>query len=362
MRIGFVGLGLIGGSIAKALRRGDASLEMVAYDPNVQAVQMAVIEGVINEAAEEIGEAFSICDYVFLCAPVTENDENLRRLAAVMAKDAILTDVGSVKGDIHKHIEALGLSARFIGGHPMAGSEKTGYENAKADLFDNVYYMITPTKETTGEQLAGYEQLVKTMRALPLIVSPEIHDYATGAISHLPHVIAAALVNLVRTEDETNGIMKTIAAGGFRDITRIASSSPKMWQDICLTNTENIVQLIDHYMDALAKIRTEIAAQDADRIYQFFSESKDYRDSFYNAKTSPIRKVYACHVDIPDVTGALAKIASLLALKGISIKNIGIIHNREYEEGVLRIEFYTQTALDQAVELLKEVGHPVYEK
>ena len=362
MKLGFIGLGLIGGSIAKALKQAEPEYELIAYDIDERALMLAVKEGVITQALSEVNEAFGECDVVFLCAPVTQNDANLQKLAGYLKKDAILTDVGSVKGDIHTHIESMGLSDRFIGGHPMAGSEKTGYENARANLFENAYYMITPTKQTTEEALEQYKTLVKKTGAIPLVLSPEKHDYVTGAISHLPHVIAASLVNLIREEDKQDGVMKMIAAGGFRDITRIASSSPAMWEAICMTNTENIVKLLDAYIESLQSIRKTIGDQDSEKIYEFFSHARDYRDSFTEAVDGPIRKVYACHVDIPDEAGSLAKIAAFLADQQISIKNIGIIHNREYEEGVLRIEFYDYASKEKADEVLAASGYRIYDK
>lgn len=362
MKIGFIGLGLIGGSIAKAIRQAEPDYELIAYDIDEKAALLAQKEGIINQALTEVNTAFSACDMVFLCAPVTQNDENLKKLGTLLKKGAILTDVGSVKGDIHTHIAQMGLAEYFIGGHPMAGSEKTGFENARANLFENAYYMITPTECTSQEALEGYKELVTKMGAIPFVVSPKKHDYATGAISHLPHVIAAALVNLVRKEDAQDGIMKMIAAGGFRDITRIASSSPAMWEAICMTNTENIVELLDAYIQSLADIRETIAKRDSQEIYDFFSQARDYRDSFNIAVDGPIRKVYAYHVDIPDEAGSLAKIATFLAGHQISIKNIGIIHNREYEEGVLRIEFYDNDAKEKAGQILEAFGYQMYDK
>jgi len=362
MKIGFVGLGLIGGSIAKAIKHAEPEYELVAYDIVQEALLPALKEGVITRALPEVNEEFSECDMVFLCAPVTENDHSLQKLAGYLKDGAILTDVGSVKGDIHTHIEKLGLTACFIGGHPMAGSEKTGYGNAREDLFENVYYMITPTAQTSEKALECYKRLVKKMGAIPLVVSPEKHDYVTGAISHLPHVIAASLVNLIQEEDKQDGIMKMIAAGGFRDITRIASSSPEMWEAICMTNAENIIRLLASYIEDLQKIREKIQQHDREQIRAFFSSARDYRDSFAEAVDGPIRKVYACHVDITDEPGAIAKIASFLAGRQISIKNIGIIHNREYEEGVLRIEFYDYEAKEKAGEVLTSSGYRLYNK
>lgn len=363
MKIGFVGLGLIGGSLAKAFRSAEPKIGITAYDIDQDALALAKREGCIDEAADDVTkEAFGECDYIFLCAPVSENGGMLERIAAVMKEDALLTDVGSVKGEIHAHIKRLKLEARFIGGHPMAGSEKTGYENADEKLFENAYYILTPTTQTGKEQLLQYERLIRSLRAIPIVMTPEKHDHVTAAVSHLPHVLASALVNLVREEDQGDGTMKMIAAGGFRDITRIASSSPVMWEAVCMENTEQITVLLDAYIASLTEIRNTIKEQDGGRIYEFFSSARNYRDSFQVSDRGVLNVVYALHVDIPDAPGSLAAIAAILAEHEISIKNIGIIHNREYEEGVLRVEFDDDEALSKAKELLLALQYHVYQK
>lgn len=363
MEIGFVGLGLIGGSIAKAIRRTAPEIGITAYDIDRNALELAKRDGCIDTAADGVTkECFGACDVIFLCAPVTENDGNLEQIAGVMKEDALLTDVGSVKGDIHAHIAKLGLEPQFIGGHPMAGSEKTGYEHADENLFENVYYILTPTARTNKEQLSCYEQLIICMRAIPLVMSPEKHDYVTAAVSHLPHVIAAALVNLVRKEDQEDGIMKMIAAGGFRDITRIASSSPVMWEAICMANSEKVIELLDTYIASLNEIRDTIEQRDGESIRTFFNSARNYRDSFQVSDAGALRTVYALHVYIPDAPGTLAAIAMILAEHEINIKNIGIIHNREYEEGVLRVEFYDGAARAEAKKVLTELQYLVYDK
>ncbi|MDE6914545.1 MAG: prephenate dehydrogenase/arogenate dehydrogenase family protein, partial [Lachnospiraceae bacterium] len=194
------------------------------------------------------------------------------------------------------------------------------------------------------------------------ILSHKEHDYVTAAVSHVPHLVAAALANLVHDHDSEECTMKLIAAGGFKDITRIASSSPDMWESICMSNTENIVDLLDDYICSLQTISKAVRAKQLGFTYDLFKASKEYRDSFADAPKGPIKKIYACYVDIPDEAGALAAIATLLAKADISIKNIGIVHNREFEEGVLRVEFYEEAALAEAVSLLQGLHYAVYQR
>lgn len=359
---GFIGLGLIGGSIARAIREKLPQSQIIAYDINPAALDAAYADGVINTAATAIDKTFSVCNYLFLCAPVQKNDDNLRTIKEIISSDCLLTDVGSVKTGIHETIAEMGLESQFIGGHPMAGSERVGYVNSKAILLENAYYILTPTPSVPKEKIENYRELVSTLGAIPLILDCKQHDYVTAAISHLPHVIASALVNLVEASDSEDGIMKMVAAGGFKDITRIASSSPVMWQQICLTNTENISKLLTDYIDALCVIREKLDAKDSAVLHDFFDNARIYRDSFINTSSGPIKRDYAIQIDIADEPGALAAIATIMALNGISIKNIGIAHNRESEGGVLRIEFYNEDTIAKAKEILNNKGYTVYER
>lgn len=357
---GFIGLGLIGGSIAKAIRNNIPDAHLIAYDINKASLDLSAEENVIDQTCTAIDDSFRCCDYIFLCAPVSHNDENLLLLKQYLSKHTVLTDVGSVKTGIHKHIEALGLKEQFIGGHPMAGSERFGYQNSKAALLENAYYILTPSDTVSQEKISAYQTLVRSIGAIPLILTYEEHDYVTAAISHLPHVIAASLVNLVKNADSKEGVMKMIAAGGFKDITRIASSSPTMWQQICLTNTENISKLLRDYIDDLNKIADCIDKRSTDDIYEFFDTAREYRESFTNTSSGPIKAEHVLTVDIADKPGSIATIAALLAQHDVSIKNIGINHNRELAEGALRIEFYTVEALNGAISILRENKYSIH--
>ena len=359
---GFIGLGLIGGSIAKAIRKVSPDSYMIAHGPHPEKFADAVKDGVLNEISTEIDASFHKCDMIFLCAPVSTNNENLVKLKPFLSSHTILTDVGSVKSPIDEKIRELGLEAQFIGGHPMAGSEKTGFSNANPLILENAYYILAPTAEVPSEAVNAYRELVNSIGSIPLVLDCKEHDYVTAAISHVPHLIAAALVNLVHDHDTQDCTMKQVAAGGFKDITRIASSSPDMWEAICMSNTENIANLLDSYIDSLKEISAAVRAKQKGYTFKLFEESKEYRDSFATQARGPIKKVYGCYVDIPDEAGALAMIALILANKKISIKNIGIVHNREFEEGVLHVEFYEQKSLDDAISLLRALQYTVYER
>ncbi|WP_230397228.1 prephenate dehydrogenase [Novisyntrophococcus fermenticellae] len=359
-KIGFIGLGLIGGSIAKAIRKFHPDYQLMAYTHTKATLDQAASDGVIQICCDQIDERFGICDYIFLCAPVGANISYLKTLRDIISPSCILTDVGSVKGDIHQAVQALGMSASFIGGHPMAGSEKTGFENSADYLIENAYYIITPSEEIDSQKVDAYEELVYSLGAIPLRLTAEEHDFITAGVSHLPHIVASALVNEIARLDGSKGYMKMIAAGGFKDITRIASSSPVMWQHICLSNRDMILKVIDSFQEMLTDARKLVDSSDEGGLYAMFEASRDYRDSLPDTVLGPLKKDYVLYCDIYDEAGGIATITTLLAMNSISIKNIGIIHNREFEEGVLRIEFYQEESYRRAALVLTDRNYRIH--
>lgn len=363
LELGFVGFGLIGGSIARSLKKQNEDVSVHVYSRRKNpALDEGMTEGGIDSIWYEIDERFSTCDIIFLCAPVLKNTDYLSVLKPLLKPGCILTDVGSVKGNICKKAAELGLSRQFIGGHPMAGSEKTGFENSTDILLENAYYLLTPFEETPLENLSLLKELVAKTGANCVVLSPSEHDKITAAISHVPHIIAVSLVNMVRTSDNEEQNMKAFAAGGFKDITRIASSSPQMWQDICLANSESIDYFLSHFEKQIEDFRHMIAEKDGASIQDEFHTAGDYRDSIPAKKSSVIARSYDLFINIDDRAGAIATIATILSVNGISIKNIGIIHNREYVDGVMKLELYKEDDEKKARELLIQNRYDIVDR
>ena len=282
LTIGFLGLGLIGGSIARSIRKNFPSCRIIVYSrrKNEDLLQ-GIKDGIISDITYAIDAHFSECDIIFLCAPVLQNIQFLEQLKPLINKTCIITDVGSVKGNIHKEVERLELESQFIGGHPMAGSEKTGFANSSEDLLQNSFYLLTPCKTTAEEKVLFLKKILSGTGAIFATVDAGLHDDITAAISHVPHIVAASLVNMVRENDTSNELMKTFAAGGFKDITRIASSSPEMWENICLSNADSIDHFLSLMIDELTKMRSYIANEQGTEINRFFASSREYRDSIH---------------------------------------------------------------------------------
>lgn len=354
---GFIGFGLIGGSIAKGIKRSCPGSKIMAYMRTRSKLEQAQADGIVDVILDSAGEKLQECDIIFLCTPVEYNAQYLASIRPYLKPGAILTDVGSTKSNIHQVVKELGMEDVFIGGHPMAGSEKTGYENATDHLLENAYYIITPTSASKKEDVERMVAVAELIGSIPIVLDYNEHDRIVAAISHLPHLIASSLVNLVKDSDNRDELMRRLAAGGFKDITRIASSSPEMWEQICMTNTDNLIPMMESYIGSLQQILEELKNKDANSIRNLFETSRSYRNSFSEKARGSVAPDYSFTVDIVDEPGGISTLSCILSARGISICNIGINHNREHGEGALRITFYDEAAMNRAWEQLKKYNY-----
>jgi len=358
-KIGVIGLGIIGGSIVKAIQKYGLSECVAAYDTDTEAVKMALRENTVQIAAGDIDDSFRECDIIFICVPVDAIPQVIHKLSRIAGRSCILTDAGSTKSGIMSEVRRMSLRCPFIGGHPMAGSEASGYVSSRAGLFENAYYILTPmdgTDKACIERLAGF---VRAFGGLPVVMEPSVHDYVTAAVSHVPHVLASALVNTIRQLDGEDKLMHTLAAGGFKDITRIASSSPAIWKSICKANRVNIIDLLLKVEEELSAFRECLAEGKEHELDRFFASAKEYRDSFSEKRLGAIYKTYDITLDVEDKPGVIAAIAVELGGRQINIKNIGISNSREMEGGAMEICFYDRESQVKSYNILKAAGYSV---
>ncbi len=360
MKVGVVGLGLMGGSLAKALKKKYENINIVACNRSVDSLKNAYEDKIIDDYCTDINNIFCNCNIIFICTPVSTITNYVNKLLNYIDKDCIITDVGSTKGTLFDDMEKIEDKICFIGGHPMTGSELTRYSSAKSYLYENAYYILAPLKSVSNDKLNILVDIIKNIGAIPVILSPYEHDYIVAAISHVPHVVAAAIVNLVKKLDTKNEHMHTLAAGGFKDITRIASSSPEMWQNISIENKKEILKVLKEFRNIIEEYENLLLNDNEEEIFNYFSSAKDYRDSFINRNPLPTSKYYEIYVDILDQLGSIATVSTMLSVNNINIKNIGIINNREFENGVLQIVFDSQQAQQKSIELLKKMNYTIY--
>ncbi len=350
-----IGLGLIGGSLAMAIRHAHEHAHIVGYDVNTKNIELAKFLGIINHNVDTIEEGARDADLIILAVPVDQTEKIVVSLADMELKsDVIITDAGSTKGTVVKAAKCLEeRGVTFIGGHPMAGSHKSGAAAAKPHLFENAFYLLTPSENSNSEAVEQLEEWLKGTRAHFIVVSPQTHDWLTGVISHFPHIVAAGLVTQAKNYSQENELVSRLAAGGFRDITRIASSSPEMWRDILLHNRDILLSLLDDWLKEMTNIKELILSRNSEEIYRFFSEAKTFRDEMPISSKGAIPAFYDLYVDIPDTPGSVAEITSLLAKEEISITNIRIIETREEIYGVLVISFQNDEDRVRAAEAIK---------
>jgi prephenate dehydrogenase len=331
-RVALVGTGLIGGSIGLALTR--AGVEVHAFDADPDQAARAVAMGAVADLADSVEAAVHDADVVIVATPVGRVAELVVR--ALDAGAPVVTDVGSVKAPILREVEEArpDLAMRFVGGHPMAGSEQDGLAGAEVDLFAGATWVLTPTGSTDPGAHTVVRSLVAELGAEIVEVTPQHHDALVAVVSHVPQLAATTLMDVAATTGEEHAILLRLAAGGFRDMTRIAAGHPGIWPDICIANRDAIVAGLDDYVRALAVVRGFVAAGDADALLRVLERARSARRNLPRRATveGPLVEL---RVPVPDRPGVLAEITMLAGRLGVNIADLEIAHSMEGEAGVI---------------------------
>jgi prephenate dehydrogenase len=287
-KITIIGVGLLGGSIGLAVRRRKLARQTAGFVRRAASLKDCEKAGVADFVTTDLLAAVWDADLVILCAPLGQMRLLAVRMLPALKPGAIVTDVGSVKAGVMHELETLiaRSGAHFVGGHPMAGAEKTGVSAARADLFVNAVCVVTPTKKTNRAALKKVERFWRVMGSRVLRLTPEIHDSLVSRSSHLPHVIAATLASHVLNPAHPKH-QAALCANGFRDTTRIASGSPEMWRDIALANRKNLARSVDSFIAELKKFQCVLAKADAKAMAKFFETAKRRRDNWCAGCASP---------------------------------------------------------------------------
>ena len=273
-----IGVGLIGGSLAKALKATGLAGTITGAGRSRETLELAERLGVIDRIAQGPANAVEGADLVILAAPVGTFEAAVREVGPHLKKGTILTDVGSVKGDLVRKIEAqIPAGAHYVPGHPIAGKEKFGVSEASETLFRGAKCILTPTKKTDPQAMGAVTEMWKAAGANVIVMDPDVHDKVFAAVSHMPHVAAFAMMCAVAELNTGTQDYISFSGAGFRDFTRIAASSPVIWRDICLMNRENIVQMIERYQSSLNRIKTDILEGDGKRLEERLTMASNVR-------------------------------------------------------------------------------------
>ena len=351
-----VGLGLIGASMALGIKRDHPDYEILGYNRSKPSRDIALERGMIDRATDDFASFAPLADIIILTLPIKQTIAFIQELASLGLKEGVLiSDAGSTKSAIVNSVEEnfAGKSVRFIGGHPMAGSHKTGAASADVNLFENAYYIFTPSSLTTSDTLEEMKSLLSGLHARFIEIDAEEHDKVTSQVSHFPHILASGLMEQTALYAREHELAGRFAAGGFRDMTRIAESEPGMWTSILLSNRETIIERIEDFKGRLDEISQAIRDESEGQIWDFFNQAREQRQAMEIHKRGGVDSSYDLFVDIPDEEDVILRILELL--RGTSLVNIHINEeNREDVHGILQISFKNAQDLERAEHVITE--------
>jgi prephenate dehydrogenase len=341
-RVGVVGTGLIGTSIAMAAVRSGDAVRGFDVDPEVLS-RSAERSGLVPAAS--LKECVTGATLVLVCTPIPSVPELVGEVLR-LAPDAVVTDVASVKSHVKLEVEAAADGsdlARYVGGHPMGGSERSGPDHASASVLDGAVWVVDET--AAPEALERLEAWIAKVGARPVRLPVERHDRLVAMVSHLPQVASTALMGLAAAEEAGEPEILLLAAGGFRDLTRLAASNPHLWSDILLANRAAIVRAIDLYVARLTGLRDIVVAEDAAEVERAFAESKQARLSLA-AKPQVKAGVAVLQVPVPDRPGVLAEVTATMSEAGVNIEDLQIVHSPEGGQGTVHLTVAAGAAQD----------------
>ncbi len=353
-----IGLGLIGGSLAAAFKRKGVLENIIGVDSEF-VIRKAKETKLINKGFEKhkLQEAVKDADLIILATPINQILKHLTLLPQFVKPGALITDVGSTKRAIVATAgEHLPSNVYFLGGHPMAGSEKTGLDHIDPFLFENAIYVLT-NHSASDDLVKKYVRIIEIIGASVLFLTPAEHDEIAAVVSHLPQMLAVTLMNYAAKRNNNNPAYLKLAAGGFRDMTRIASSPFDVWADICKTNAENIEFAIEQLMTDLSASKNLLTENR--QLQSFFETAARNRLSIPKDSRGFLRPQFDISVIIEDKPGMIASIAAILADEEINIKDIEILKMREGDAGTMRLAFQNETDREAALKLLAQKSFQV---
>ncbi len=359
-KVAIIGVGLIGGSLGLSLKHRHLVDEITGFDLDDENISLALSAGAIDKAAADLYDAVKDADLVVLATPILTIEKLLGQIADRVKPNTIITDVGSTKERITAVAEkVLPPEVYFVGGHPMAGSEVVGMRGAHPYLFENAYYLLTPTPQTNRSALKKVRRLIENIGARVVEMSPQKHDAAVAVVSHLPYLMACALANNLEGVPNKNEVL-TLAAGGFRDMTRIAASSPVMWRDIFQTNSHHVLQALDRLQSILDDYRKMIVTARAAQLEREFARARENRLSLPKRSIGYLPTLFEVLLTAPDRPGVIANFSTLLGEHNINITDIEILRVREGQGGTIRLAFATEKDQLAAVQVLTDAGYQAH--
>lgn len=354
-KVGIIGVGLIGGSLGLALKEHQPQVKVWGFDVNQSTLKTALERSAIDVAASSLAQ-FDQVDLVFIATPLSHIAEMVKRLLPHLKPGTIITDTGSTKSAVVREVESfLPKEISFVGGHPLAGSEREGIEGATPHLFKNAFYVLTPTPSTNSGAFLRLHSFLKGLGASVVALDPDRHDQIVAYISHLPHLVAASIVNVTKGRTKEEEGLLFFAASGFRDATRIAAGNPKLWRDIFFANREALLQAIEEFSKEVIKFQKDLELMKENDVEKLLVEAREVRSSLPAWLKKDPSKLWTIDVPLEDKPGVLSEVTVAIGKLGINIEDIELLHGEG--RGVVKIAVLGEENAKKAASSLRELGY-----
>ncbi len=341
----------MGASLAMAIRQNNPDVQLIGYDLDI-VLSEALKMGLVDESLSTWPDQCAKADIIFLATPLKIIQQQLQQLNGIVGKDTLVTDLGSTKRELSEFVKQINFSGTYVGGHPMTGAEKSGIKAANPLLYENAIYILTGENPENRSVIQNkLIPLLNSLKARIMFLSAEDHDKVLASISHLPQLIAISLVNLVGKKNGEDYPYLDLAAGGFRDLTRIASSSVDIWQDIISSNRDNVRQALTEFIEIMQEQLNSL-----EDLSESFNSANLYRDQVPKRSKGFLSPLTDILVYVTDQVGVVAKIATALTDRGIDIRDMELLKIREKEGGVFRLSFSNDGEAAQALDILDKIG------
>jgi len=356
-KICIAGVGLIGGSMGMAIKYRKLAQHTTGYDIDESTLKKAEEIEAVDAGTRDLAEAVHGADLVILSTPVNSFPEVAGKMAPLLGDGVIVTDTGSTKAHVVRELEdILPDGVNFVGGHPMSGSEKGGIEAADRYLFENAVYVLTPTKKSSSFAVRRVADLAKALGSRVVFLSPDDHDTVVAAVSHLPHLAASGLVLTLMEVGKKYPCAPTLAAGGFRDTTRIAAGNPELWEQICFSNWDKVIEVLRCYRSVLQEMEQYLREGNRRTFTKALAAAKEQRLKIPAKMKGILPAFYEVVVTVPDRPGVIGFLGTVLGNGGVNIIDIEILRVREGEGGTIRLGFQSEEAREKAVQILQDNG------
>ena len=351
-QIAIIGLGLIGGSLAKALKQADANIQIAAFDYK-EVLDKALSEKVIDIPLSSYKDTLNY-NLIFIALPIDESLKVFKELSPLLKENQIISDLCSVKGIFAESWELINSKGIYIGAHPMAGKEKGGFYNSDSLLFENSIFIISNDNKSNS-LIDDYSRLIQKTGARITFVNPYLHDKIISKVSHLPQLLSILLVNQADKKEEDNNFLD-FGAGGFRDMTRIAASDYTIWEPIISSNKQEIINSLSEFKEGINKLISAISENDFAELSEKFNKARTAREEIPFNNKGFFSPLYDISIFLKDEPGVIARLSKILFENNINIKDLELLKIREGSGGNFKLYFESENDAKKAKQLLEESG------